>query len=95
MASLDPLAVRICCLPLPKKSPEMASCVADGCFTVKAYRDMEEKLVMMGDGGHWPSCYRRVDMRCNVAQAAEVVSGPAKDASRDSDAAEDALLVGV
>jgi hypothetical protein len=56
---------------------------------------MEEKLVMMGDGGHWPSCYRRVDMRCNVAQAAEVVSGPAKDASRDSDAAEDALLVGV
>jgi hypothetical protein len=28
----------------------MASCVAVGCFTVKAYRDMEEKLVMVGNG---------------------------------------------
>lgn len=32
----------------------MASCVAVGCFTVKAYSDMEEKLVMMDDGGRWP-----------------------------------------
>jgi hypothetical protein len=62
MASREPLAVRICCLPFPRKSPEIASCVAVGCFTVKAYRDMEEKLVMMGDGGRWPWYYCRVDV---------------------------------
>ena len=50
----EPLAVRICCLPFPRKSPEMASCVADGCFTVRAYKDMDEKVVMVGDGGRWP-----------------------------------------
>lgn len=32
----------------------MASCVADGCLTVNAYRDMDEKVVMMGDGGRGP-----------------------------------------
>jgi hypothetical protein len=45
------------------KSPEIASCVADGCFTVKAYSDMDEKLVIVGDGGHGPRNYRRVDGR--------------------------------
>jgi hypothetical protein len=44
------------------KSPEIASWVAVGCFTVKAYRDMVEKLVMVGDGGRWPRCDRRVDI---------------------------------
>jgi hypothetical protein len=31
---------------------------------------MEEKLVMVGDGGRWPSCYWRVD----VVRAREKIS---------------------
>jgi len=54
MARREPLAVRICCLPLPMKSPAMASWVADGCFTVRAYSDMVEKLVMVATAGAGP-----------------------------------------
>lgn len=54
MASRDPFAVRICCFPLPRKSPDTASCVAEGCLTVKAYKDKVEKLVMLAEGGRSP-----------------------------------------
>ena len=47
----DPLALRICCLPLPIKSPATADTVADGGCTLKAYNDVVEKLVMVGGGG--------------------------------------------
>ena len=63
-ARRDPLAVRICCLPLPRKSPEMASCVADGCLTVRAYSDMEEKVVMLGGGGRRPRALRDAEVWC-------------------------------
>lgn len=54
MERREPLAMRICCLALPKKSPVMASWVAEGCFTVKAYSDMVEKLVMACKAGAGP-----------------------------------------
>lgn len=54
IARRDPLAVRICCRPLPRKSPTMASWVADGGWTVSAYMDMLEKLVMVGRVGRRP-----------------------------------------
>lgn len=47
------------------KSPVIASCVADGCFTVKAYRDMVEKEVMVGGGGRGPRYYGRVGGEVN------------------------------
>jgi hypothetical protein len=60
----------------------MASCVAVGCFTVKAYSDMVEKLVMMGDGGRWPRYYcrgRYVDELVASEDAKENINQSAAD----------------
>lgn len=52
----EPLAVRICGLVWPSamKSPVMASCIADGGFTVNEYSEISEKLVMTAEVGAGP-----------------------------------------
>lgn len=66
----EPLAVKICCRWLPTKSPVIASCVADGCFTVSAYSDMVEKLVMAAEVSAGPG-----DATACRAQASNWVCG--------------------